>query len=59
MAVVAVRDEVDVVAGSGVFDCVEGLLDHEVAALGVCWFLQVGRPRLVVDHLHDRVGVVV
>jgi len=46
VAVVAVRDEVDVVARRGVLDGVRGVRKDERAVLAVVGLLQVGRPLL-------------
>jgi hypothetical protein len=59
VAVVAVGDESDVVAGGRAFDRPDRLLDEQVAVLGVFGAFEVRGPRVLVNVVRHRVRAVV
>jgi hypothetical protein len=59
VAVVRVGDEVDVVPLGRVLDGLDGLSDDEATVVGVFGLLEVRGPRVVVDVVRHRFGVVV
>jgi hypothetical protein len=59
MAVVLVGHQIDVVPIGGVFDGIERLSNDEFTVLTVFRLFEVGGPRVVVDVIRDRFGIVV
>ncbi len=59
VAMVRVGDEVDVVTLGGVLDGFDPLSDYQIPVVGVFGLLEIRGPRVVVDPVGHRFGVVV